>query len=152
MKHLIRRIVSLGLSLFLVSGQVYAQSSSYLGIQKFNQSRGAEYVSGNQPGTVLMRVNLWGAVNRPGIHHIPIKTDLMSLVSYAGGPKNDALLDEVTIKREVGNTRKLIKVDVEELIQGVSHRVRSGQELAVFLDQLWTTQRKIRISKDLTSL
>lgn len=121
MKHLVRRIVSLGLSIFLVSGQVFAQSSSYLGVQKFDQSRGAEYVSGNQPGTVLMRVNLWGAVNRPGIHHIPIKTDLMSLVSYAGGPKNDALLDEVTIKREVGNTRKLIKVDVEELIQGVSH-------------------------------
>ena len=27
----------------------------------------------------------------------------------------------MTIKREVGNTRKLITVDVEELIQGVSH-------------------------------
>ncbi len=121
MKNQIRRLLSIGISIFLVSAQAFAQSSSYLGIQKFSQARGAEYVSGNQPGTVLMKVNLWGAVNRPGIHHIPVKTDLMSLVSYAGGPKNDALLDDVTIKREIGNTRKLIKVDVEELIQGVSH-------------------------------
>lgn len=68
-----------------------------------------------------MRVNLWGAVNRPGIHHIPVKTDLMSLLSYAGGPTSKAMLEEVTIKREVGNTRKLITIDVEELIQGVSH-------------------------------
>ena len=79
MGQFIKKVVSIGLSFFLVSAQAYGQSSSYLGIQKFNQSRGAEYVSGNQPGTVLMRVNLWGAVNRPGIHHIPIKTDLMSL-------------------------------------------------------------------------
>ena len=68
-----------------------------------------------------MKVNLWGAVNRPGIHHVPVRTDLMSLVSYAGGPTNLAMLDRVTIKRQVGNSRKLIKVDVEELIKGVSH-------------------------------
>ena len=98
-----------------------AQSSSYLGVQKLNQERGAEFISGNLPGTVMMRVNLWGAVNRPGIHNIPVKTDLMTLISYAGGPKDDALLDEVIIKREIGQTRKLIEVDVDELIQGVSH-------------------------------
>ena len=98
-----------------------AQSSSYLGVGNFQSNRGAEYTSGDQPGTVLMRVNLWGAVNRPGIHNIPVKSDLMQLISYAGGPISEALLDEVTIKREVGNTRKLINVNVEELIHGVSH-------------------------------
>ncbi len=121
MKNCLRRIFVFSICLLFLRGQVFAQSSSYLGVQKFDQARGAEYVSGSQPGTVLMRVNLWGAVNKPGIHHIPVKTDLMALMSYAGGPAHDAILDEVTIKRESGNTRKLIKVDVEELIHGVSH-------------------------------
>lgn len=120
MKKIINRIFSTLICSFLISAQAAAQNS-YLGIPKFDKVSGAEYVSGNQPGTVLMKVNLWGAVNRPGIHHIPVKTDLMSLVSYAGGPTGKAILDEVTIKREVGNKRKLIRVDVEELIQGVSH-------------------------------
>ncbi|MEM7647183.1 MAG: SLBB domain-containing protein [Pseudomonadota bacterium] len=109
------------LSFLFVYNPSFAQTTGYLGIPKLTKQGGAEYVSGDSPGTVLMRVNLWGAVNRPGIHHVPVKTDLMALVSYAGGPSNKALLDEVTIKRQVGNTRKLIKVDVEELISGVSH-------------------------------
>jgi hypothetical protein len=121
MHHWISRSLSFSISIFLISAQVQAQSSSYLGVQRFSQSPGAEFVSGAEPGTVLMRVNLWGGIHKPGIHHIPVKTDLMSLLSYAGGPKAAALLDEVTIKREVGGSRKLIKVDVQELVQGVSH-------------------------------
>ena len=31
--------------------------------------RGSEFTSGAQTGSVLMRVNLWGAVGKPGIHH-----------------------------------------------------------------------------------
>jgi len=120
MKNIIKRIIILPLCTLFFTSQVQAQTS-YLGTEKFKSVSGAEYTSGNQPGTVLMKVNLWGAVHRPGIHHIPIKSDLMSLVSYAGGPTRDALLDEVIIKRDIGKTRKLIKVDVEELIKGVSH-------------------------------
>lgn len=104
-----------------MSVQALAQADSYFKLGNFGTTRGAEYTSGDQPGTVLMRVNLWGAINRPGIHHIPTKTDLLSLISYGGGPLNGALLDEVTIKREIGNTHKLIRVDVEELVKGASH-------------------------------
>lgn len=119
-KTLKRTLCSLIASL-LFSAQLHAQTRrDYLGL-RHDSKQGAEFVSGAQPGTVLMKVNLWGAVNRPGIHHVPVRTDLMSLVSYAGGPTGKAILDEVTIKREVNNKRKLIKVDVEELIKGVSH-------------------------------
>lgn len=117
-----KRIFSVLISTLLIHSQVHAQSSSYLGVGKYNDNlSGTEYTSGNQPGTVLMRVNLWGAVHRPGIHNIPVKTDLMTLISYAGGPKDKALLDDVVIKREIGNTRKVIEVDVEDLITGTSH-------------------------------
>lgn len=81
---------------------------------------GSEYMSGQEPGTVMMKVNLWGAVRKPGIHHIPVKTDLVALMSYAGGPNDNALIDEVTIKRQQGNKQTKIKVDLSQLIHGES--------------------------------
>lgn len=121
MTHYLYRLLIISLSSLLVTLPCHGQTRNYLGLQMPQKQMGAEFMSGNRPGTVLMKVNLWGAVNRPGIHHVPVRTDLMSLLSYAGGPANNALLGEVTIKREIGTSRKLIKVDVEELIKGVSH-------------------------------
>lgn len=79
-------------------------------------SAGNEYISGQDPGTVMMRVNLWGAVKRPGIHHIPVKSSLIELMSYAGGPNDNAILDEITIKRNLGQEQKKISVDLAEII------------------------------------
>lgn len=80
---------------------------------------GSEYISGSKPGVVLMKVNLWGSVQKPGIHHIPAKTDLVSLFSYAGGPTELAELDEVIIKRNGANgSEKKISVNVEEILKG----------------------------------
>lgn len=116
-----KRILIFIVSYHLISLPCHAQTDKFFDFSANGKSLGAEYVSGDSPGTVLMKVNLWGAVNRPGIHHVPVKTDLMSLMSYAGGPLSSAELDEVTIKREIGNKRKLITVNVQELISGVSH-------------------------------
>jgi hypothetical protein len=83
------------------------------------RSRGNEYVSGDAPGVVLMKVNLWGAVNRPGIHFVPIHTDLLTLLSYAGGPTDAAELDDVAIKRRVGGKEELIEINLEKSIRKV---------------------------------
>lgn len=86
-----------------------------------NAFAGSEYISGSKPGVVLMKVNLWGAVIKPGIHHIPAKTDLISLFSYAGGPLSSAELDSVLIKRvAAGGTEKKISVNVDEILHGSS--------------------------------
>lgn len=81
-------------------------------------SGGNEFMSGKEPGVVMMKVNLWGAVRKPGIHHIPIKTDLISLLSYGGGPNETADIDDVTIKRNLGKTQKIIQIDLEDVIHG----------------------------------
>lgn len=81
-------------------------------------SDGNEYMSGKEPGTVMMKVNLWGAVRKPGIHHIPVKTDLIALLSYGGGPTENAYIDEITIKRNLGNKQKIIDVDLQEILHG----------------------------------
>lgn len=77
---------------------------------------GSEYMSGDYPGAVLMRVNLWGAVGKSGIHFIPTQTDLITLLSYAGGPTPNAVLDGVLIKRWARGKQYVIHVDAEELI------------------------------------
>ena len=110
----------------LLSPAVHAKSplvSSFDLMQSEAYSRyasGNEYISGQEPGVVMMKVNLWGAVRRPGIHHIPVKTNLIELMSFAGGPNENAILDEVIIKRNSGAEQKKIAVDLAEVIH--THR------------------------------
>lgn len=108
----------------IISNPVYANNLSGFSLLKDTNKlglRGNEFYSGYEPGAVLMKVNLWGAVHKPGIHHVPSKTNLVTLLSYAGGPTQKAILDEVIIKREQGKTSKRIKVDVDQLLDEASH-------------------------------
>jgi hypothetical protein len=124
MKFFIKIFTILG---YMISTQSFAMAgtkdlvSSFESLQNESFSRftsGSEFMSGQEPGTVMMKVNLWGAVRRPGIHHIPVKTDLVGLMSFAGGPNDNALIDEITIKRQQGNKQTRINVDLSQLIHG----------------------------------
>ena len=83
---------------------------------------GNEFVSGNYPGAILMPINLWGSVGKPGIHHVPTQTDLITLLSLAGGPGPDAQLDKITIKRRAGKEEQILKVDAEEYLNKAGMR------------------------------
>jgi hypothetical protein len=93
------------------SGTSYATPDELQGA-----SKSAEYIAGNYPGAVLMPVNLWGAVMRSGLYHIPSQTDLLTLLSFAGGPGKDAELDEVTIRRKNKSGEEIIQVNVRNLL------------------------------------
>jgi len=81
---------------------------------------GNEFISGNYPGAILMNVNLWGAIGKPGIHHVPTQTDLVTLLSLAGGPLVDAQLDHIVIKRRSASGDQVIKVDGDDLLMNAS--------------------------------
>jgi hypothetical protein len=83
---------------------------------------GSEFISGDYPGAVLMRVNLWGSVGKPGIHFIPTQTDLITLLSYAGGPTDNAKLGGVYIKRWSRGREQVLDVDAEDLLQGTGSK------------------------------
>lgn len=120
MKIILKQIFLKVSILLMVCNPAYGAGSFYQSAAN-QQSAGHDFISGAQVGDVLIKINLWGAVHKPGIHRVPSKTDLLSLMSYAGGPKDNAILDEITIKRDVGKTRKLITVNLEELVKGASH-------------------------------
>lgn len=109
---------------------------------------GSEYVSGNYQGAILMPVNLWGAIGKPGIHHVPSRTDLVTLLSLAGGPSSEAELDEVLIKRRSGGEEQVIRVDAEEILStaGVHSPTLQANDIVI------VPRRKPAVSTDVLSV
>jgi protein involved in polysaccharide export with SLBB domain len=72
-----------------------------------------------KPGELTMQVNVWGMVNHPGRYEISITTDLLQLISLAGGPTPDADVNAVKVTRylktETGITRGEYIVDLSDL-------------------------------------
>ena len=82
----------------------------------FGQSRSAaNYIVEDVPGELRINVNIWGYINYPGRYEIPISTNLIQLVTLAGGPKTHALMDEIMIYRVTSDGRRiLVEVDLED--------------------------------------
>lgn len=74
-------------------------------------------MSGQNYGDTLMRVSLLGAVGKAGSHVIPADSKLSSLLSFAGGPNDDAEIDSITVKRKSKSGYEVIEYDLEEFLQ-----------------------------------
>lgn len=59
-------------------------------------------------GEVTKKINLWGHINSPGRYEVPISTNLVELITYAGGPREYALMDDIKIYRTDQYGRKLV--------------------------------------------
>lgn len=87
-----------------------AQLESGIGASLTGASSAAYYYI-SKPGEITMPVNLWGYVKNPGRYEVPISTDLIQLVSYAGGPLADADMGSVKITRVVRREDAIRKVE-----------------------------------------
>jgi len=101
-----------------------------------------------KPGELTMQVNVWGQVSHPGRYEVSIQTDLVQLVSYAGGPTADAKLNSVKITRflktDNGVTKSESFVNLEDLyrVNEASLILQPGD--TIFIDQTsWTTLRDV---------
>ena len=96
-------------------GQV---STGTLG-QEILRPSSASYYYIAKPSELSMQVNIWGFVNNPGRYEVATSTGLLELLSYAGGPSADALIDNVRITRSFersgGARPQEIYVDLEDL-------------------------------------
>ncbi len=92
-----------------------------------SKSGAAQYYLGAKD-EILMKVNVWGFVESPGQYLVPRQTDLISLISFAGGPRDGAKLKEVRIIRGEGTNgtkghgkngtgAPIITVDVKEFLE-----------------------------------
>lgn len=80
--------------------------------------KGSVYVYGDQAMDLLMPVKILGGVVKAGIHYLPFDTDLLTLLSLAGGTTERASIDEITIKRtnKAGKT-EFVHVNLEALFE-----------------------------------
>lgn len=75
----------------------------------------AYYKIQDRPGELTKKVNLWGYVNNPGRYEVPASTNLIQLVTYAGGPKEYASMSDIRIFRVTNDiTTELDGVDLDD--------------------------------------
>ena len=103
----------------LLAGSLWAQDVSDMpsfdnrSVASQYSDRPAQYILGSGD-ILLVNVNLWGHVQRPGIYSIPSSYTLIDLISSAGGPLKTARLDDIRIVRK---NQEVIQVNVEEFLQ-----------------------------------
>lgn len=75
-----------------------AQESGMLSDIKPPQ-QAAEYIFRSSPKESMITVQLLGAVHRPGIYYVPANTDLLKLITLAGGSTNGGDLSEILVRK-----------------------------------------------------
>lgn len=99
-------------------------------------NRAAQYQLGDKD-QILMNVNVWGYVSKPGQYVVPRNTDLITLISFAGGPGRGADLSEVSIIR----AGELLKV------AGDTEGANGKNDPAAYMDRNGDMRTKVPIVK-----
>jgi protein involved in polysaccharide export with SLBB domain len=73
----------------------------------------AQYILGSGD-ILLVNINLWGHVQRPGIYSVPSSYTLIDLISSAGGPLSTARLNDVRVVRK---DQEVLKIDIEKFLK-----------------------------------
>ena len=80
------------------------------------QNRAAQYYLGEQ-NAIHITVNVWGQVLKPGQYHVPSGTDLLTLLSAAGGPSEKSRVDNVRVVRRYNQREEILEVDVRRYLK-----------------------------------
>jgi len=100
------------------------------------QSLAGRYAIRSGPEDLLqIDVQIWGQVNRPGQYAVPDRTDLIGLISWAGGPTESAKLRHVLVVRPLADRERVREVDVERFLRcgdpGMIPRLTPGDVVVV---------------------
>jgi DNA uptake protein ComE-like DNA-binding protein len=71
--------------------------------------------SGNEQ--LMINTYIWGQIRNPGLYKIPDNTDLLTLISSAGGPTENAKLSRIKIIRPTTQGEKIIYVNLQEYMK-----------------------------------
>jgi hypothetical protein len=98
----------------------------------------ASYYYVARPGELTIQVNIWGDVQKPGRYEVASTTDLVQLLSYAGGPTREAKLSEVRISRvvkgDMGLRKQQLTVDLEDIYETDESSLALRPGDAIFVD------------------
>jgi polysaccharide biosynthesis/export protein len=77
------------------------------GLNKFSVNQGGLF-DFSDPSSINIKVSVWGFVRYPGKYVIPVYSKINDLLSYAGGPTDEARLEEMRIVRTDSSSFKQI--------------------------------------------
>jgi hypothetical protein len=98
---------------FILAGVIKSQNKERVGVDQVNTQQGGFYNYGEKD-KVNIEIGVWGFVKNPGKYIIPLGSTFIDLISYAGGPLNEANLDDIRLFRPKNDTLKITK---DELIR-----------------------------------
>ena len=71
----------------------------------------------SNPSTINIKVQLWGYVRYPGYYIVPAGISINELISFAGGPSEDASLDDIRVtKIKEGTPTKMVKYNYNDMV------------------------------------
>jgi SLBB domain len=78
------------------------------GLNKIGFTQGG-FFDCSDPSSVNIKVSVWGFVRYPGKYIIPAYSKINDLLSYAGGPTDEARLEEMRVVRtDTSNSKQVI--------------------------------------------
>ncbi len=99
---------------------VFAQTDSAVPMSFSTFNSGSAYLySGTLTETEQLKIKtyIWGQVRKPGLYIVPDNTDLLTLISLAGGPTEDAKLTKIKIIRPTTKGKKVILVNLKKYME-----------------------------------
>ncbi|MCF7808538.1 MAG: SLBB domain-containing protein [Candidatus Marinimicrobia bacterium] len=107
-----RKLTFILIILMLVGQAVFAQNES-------SQNKDPKYIIDPETGKLSMVIRVWGEVKQPGVSMVPSDADLISLLSYVGGPTDRAKLNKIRIIRfnENSNEERIVYANIEAFLE-----------------------------------
>lgn len=104
--------------LLAISASVIAQDDVQIGsnLNNYRQAQGGLF-DYSDPTGINIKVQLWGYVKYPGYYVIPSNSTMNELISFAGGPLEDAMLEDLRIYRKDNDDKSiLLKYNFNDLL------------------------------------
>lgn len=98
--------------------KIYSQTEDFqIGQKNPNMNVQGALYDYSEPGSVNKKVAVWGFVKFPGKYIVPDYTSVNDLISFAGGPTEDATLEDIRIYRsDKDSSYKIISFNYKDLL------------------------------------
>lgn len=150
----------IALCLFLQAPMIYAQKFSPEILEQKSPQQSAEFIFRNSARDNLISTQVFGSVTHPGVYYVPEDTDLMKVLTLAGGVLTSSELEEVIVRKADGKAwtgydSKYVKQKNPQTFQiNVDEMLRSAPNLKPLRlnhdDLIYVPQKEPFISSDVS--
>ncbi len=116
---MISKIFLIIITVFIFLAPVAAQEDIQIGSLKYDQRYQSGFFDFSDPTGINIKVQLWGYVKYPGYYIIPARSSANDLISLAGGPTQDALMEDIRILRtNLDSSNTIYRYNYNDLLWG----------------------------------